>query len=269
MRRTALLLVIVLAVASAACGGGGADQSKAKRARADAKRSAPKRPSAANPGCKYIVAGTQKRETVPGPQLQFLTSPIAEPLACYDRVSFQFSPPYPTPGVPTTTTAPGTPAGTCSPAYTVEYRDKKSGFGLVKPDGKPVSTSVAGFDAAKAVLYVEIKPAIAVSEYSAHPDLAYSGPLRLQFQQSTMHHIVMVEWVKNLPEGEQTTAPPTTAPGAAPVPRRVVWLIGLDEERPFTVDCSPGSTLDANGQPRDPDCADARPCTHFNVLIMK
>jgi len=49
----------------------------------------------------------------------------------------------------------------------------------------------------------------------------------------------------------------------------VVWLIGLDKERPFTVDCASGSTLDANGQPTDSSCGEDRSCTHFNVLIMK
>jgi hypothetical protein len=81
-----------------------------------------------------------------------------------------------------------------------------------------------------------------------------------------MHHIVMVEWVKNLPEGEQTTAPTTTVPGVVPAPQRVVWLIGLAERRPFTVDCSIGATLDGNGLPRN---CENDSCTHFNVLIVK
>jgi hypothetical protein len=257
-------VVAALLVVTAACGGGADESGASKR---NDKNSGPQRPSTENPGCKYIVARTEKRETTPGPPLQFLTSPVAEPFACYDRVSFQFSPEYPVPGATTTTTVDGTPVGTCSPAYTVEYREKP--FGLLGPDKKPVTTSVAGFKDAKFVLYVEIKPAIAVSEYSTHPDLAYPGGLRLAFQQSAMNHVVMVEWVKNLPEGEQTTAPTTTVPGAAPIPQRVVWLIGLDKKRPFTVDCSPGATLDANGQPRDPACGEDRSCTHFNVLIMK
>ena len=252
----------MLVVATAACGGGGVNN-QATRGN-DRDNNAPKRPSSENPGCQYIVAGMEKRATNPLPRLQYLTRPEAEPFACYDRVSFQFSPPYGVENVTTTTSAEA--VGTCSPAYTVEYRDPP--FGLVNAEGDAVPTSVAGFDAAKAVLYVEIRPAIAVSEYSTHPDLAYTGPLRLQFQQSTMNHIVMVEWVKNLPEGEQIPVP-TTVPNVPPAPLRVVWLIGVDEKRPFTVDCSPGGTIDANGQPKDQACIEDRTCTHFNVLIMK
>jgi hypothetical protein len=66
-----------------------------------------------------------------------------------------------------------------------------------------------------------------------------------------LHHVNIVEWVKNLPEGEQTAVTPTTVAGVAPIPQRVVWLIGLDRKRPFTVDC-------ANGPP-----------ARINVLIMK
>jgi len=228
---------------------------------------APTHLSRTNPGCRFIVAGTGKRETTPGPELQYLTTPAAESFACYDRVSFQFSPAPAQPGAPattTTTTKSSTAQSTCVPAYTVEYRKKP--FGLVKPDGKPVNTSVGGFKPAKAVLYVEIQPAAAVSTYARHPELAYPGGLRLTFKQSDMHHVVMVEWVKTLPEGEQTASPTTTVPGAAPVPQRVVWLIGLDEKRPFTVDCSTGAVLGPDGLPR---ACPAKSCTHFNVLIMK
>ena len=58
------------------------------------------------------------------------------------------------------------------------------------------------------------------------------------------------EWVKTLPEGEQIPVP-TTLPGVEPLPQRVVWLIGMDRKRPFTVDC-------LNGSP-----------SRINILIMR
>jgi hypothetical protein len=186
-----------------------------------------------------------------------LTSPTAKSFACYDRVSFTFS--AQDDKAPPTTAAADSSSSTCAPGYKVEYR--KAPFGLLKADNKPVNTSTAGFKEANAVLYVEMTPAIALSTYPSHPDLAYPGNLRLVFKQSEVHHLRIVEWVKNLPEGESTSAPTTTLPGVAPLPQRVVWLIGLDRKRPFTTDC-------ASGAPPDETCA-LSSCSHINVLIMK
>ncbi|MSO79111.1 MAG: hypothetical protein EXQ79_05840 [Acidimicrobiia bacterium] len=245
-------------VALAACGGGSSD-SASKGSKKGSDTTQPTGISADDPGCKYIVAGTDSRATNPGPVLQYLTSPVVLSSACYDTVSFTFA--IDDKAAVTTTTAAedGGTASTCSPGYTVEYR--KAPFGLVKADGKNVSTSTAGFDAAKAVLYVEMTPAISLSTFPSKPDLAYPGGLRLVFKESEVHHLRIVEWVKNLPEGESTSAPTTTVPGVIVLPQRVVWLIGLDRKRPFTTDCAPGPLPGAT--------CPVTACTHLNVLIMK
>ena len=256
MRRAGRLLVAIVLLVLAACGGGSSSDAQSSGKKTD-ETTVPTGLSAKDPGCRFIVAGTAKRATNAGSTLEYLTVPTAKPFACYDRVSFTFS--AADDKTPTTTAAADTGSSTCAPGYTVEYR--KAPFGLLKPDMKPVSTSTAGFKDAKAVLYVEMAPAIALSTYPAHPDLAYPGGLRLVFQSSTMHHIRIVEWVKTLPEGESTSAPTTTLPGVAPAPQRVVWLIGMDRKRPFTTDC-------AIGAPPDEICP-LTACTHINVLIMR
>ena len=261
MRRAFAFTVAFGLVALAACGGGSSDTTSKAPKSDKSETTEPTGISASDPGCRYIVAGTDKRATNPGVVLQYLTSPVVLPSACYDKVSFTFATDDKS-TVTTTTTAEGdTTASTCSPGYTVEYR--KPPFGLIKPDGKNVSTSTAGFDAAKAVLYVEMTPAISLSEFPSRPELAYPGGLRLVFEQSSMHHVVIVEWVKTLPEGESRSTPTTTVPGVAPLPQRVVWLIGLDRKRPFTTDCAPGPLPDT-----DATCP-VTTCAHINVLIMK
>lgn len=242
-------VVALVIVTLSACGGSSGD-STAKASKKD-KTTEPTGISANDPGCRYIVAGTRSRSTNPGGPTQYLNTAVAESFACYDKVTFTFAvdedaPPPPEAPEPFT----------CTPAYTVEYREPPFGLLIADPtkpqeQWKGVATSTAGFDDAKAVLYVEMSPAIAVSEFPRRPELAYPAGLRLVFQQSAMHHLAIVEWVKNLPEGEQTPVTTTTVPGVTPTPQRVVWLIGLDEKRPFTVDC-------ANGPP-----------SRINVLIMK
>jgi hypothetical protein len=249
------LLVAVLLVAAAACGGSdvGGQGAGARNGTPD-----PTGISADDPGCRYIVAGNAARATNPGGVTQYLSSAVAEPFACYDKVTFTFA----QDDTPVATTAPlSTESVTCSPAYTVEYREAP--FGLETAEGKGIPTSTGGFADANAVLYVEMSPAIAVSTFGAKPELAYPGGLRLVFEASAMQHINIVEWVKNLPEGEQTPVTPTTIAGVEPLPQRVVWLIGMDRKRPFTVDCAPGSL-----PPPGPACP-VTACTHISVLIMR
>ncbi|MEX0663747.1 MAG: hypothetical protein WD598_03125 [Acidimicrobiia bacterium] len=256
MRRAGRLVVAITLVALCACGGGSSSDSASGKGKKNS-TPAPTGISADDPGCRYIVAGTDGRATNPGGAVEYLNTAVAEPFACYDKVTFNFA--LDEEAVPTTipvSTTESTASVTCTPAYTVEYREAP--FGL-EVDGKGVPTSVASFDQAKAVLYVELAPAISVSTYGARPELAYPGNLKLAFK--GMHHVVMVEWVKNLPEGEQTPVTPPTVAGVAPLPQRVVWLIGLDRKRPFTVDC-------ATGPPPGTTCQ-ATACTHMSVLIMK
>lgn len=259
MKTQRLVAASVLVVLSA-CGGSAASTGQSS-SKGNGNRTEPTGISADDPGCRYIVAGNKSRATNPGGPTQYLTVPVAESFVCYDKVTFTFAadeeaPPPPEAAAPFT----------CTPSYTVEYR--AAPFGLLRPDPatppeewKGVPTSTSGLPAVNAVLYVEMSPAISVSEFPRRPELAYPGGLRLVFQESAMHHLKIVEWVKNLPEGEQTSVTTTTVPGVAPAPQRVVWLIGLDEKRPFTVDC-------ATGPAQNTECpVDA--CAHISVLIMK
>jgi len=198
------------------------------------------------PGCRYIVAGTEKRSTPPGEDLEFLTSAIAEPKTCYDKVTFEFDP----------ADGPDLP-----PGYTVEYRKP--------PFVEGVRTSTEGFKEAKYVLYVEMRPVSTIdTRFSGRGITTYKGNLRLGLQ--GMEHTVIVEWLDTAPpsvpesiappststtsrgtsprgSGSTTSstaappAPPTTSTTLArndPATSRVVWLIGLDSKRPFTVDAS-------------------------------
>jgi hypothetical protein len=261
----------MLLVTLAACGGGSSDQQSTQN-RDNSDTTQPTGISPDDPGCRYIVAGEGSRATNPGGAAQWLSTAIAQPYACYDKVSFTFVAdsqlPLPTVSEDSedTESTEEELTVTCAPAYTVEYR--KAPFDLLRPDPakppdqwKAVPTTTAGFKEAKAVIYVEMAPATAVSEFPRRPELAYPGNQRLSFQ--GMHHVNIVEWVKGLPEGEQTTVTTTTVPGAPVVHPRVVWLIGLDEKRPFTVDCAPGPVPDGPPCPEDTDCA------HISVLIMR
>jgi hypothetical protein len=215
--RVALVLALALALVSA-CGGGASSDAKATAKKPSASRRSVTTTTDPKASCKFIVAGTEKRTTpAPGDGVPYLLSATAAPTTCYDKVSFVFD--------------PGDSSG-LPPGYTVEYRKKP--FGL--PAG--ITTTAAGFKDAKAILYVEIKPASTEDDRNPkRPITTYLGNLRLQLKK--MQHVTLVEWVQKLPDltpEDQTD-------------QQVVWLIGLDEKRPFTVDF-------ANQPPR------------VNVLIM-
>lgn len=241
MRRAGLtFLVAIVLVALTACGGGSSSDDQSSSTKTKKKDNNTQEGISANdPGCRFIVAATGSRSTIPGATVEYLTSAVAEPFACYDKVTFTFDP-------------GDAPVEETPPAYTVEYR--KAPFGLLKADDKGISTSTAGFKEANAVLYVEMTPASTTDRRTPPqlrdcPPSTYCGNLRLLLKD--MHHVVIVEWVKNLPEGESSAVTTTTVAGAAPTPERVVWLIGLDRKRPFTVDFA------------------REPTPHVNVLIMK
>ena len=238
MRRTAsLALAFSLLVALPACA---TDRSSSQST--SSKSSGTTQPtglSATNPGCKYIVAATQRRFTFASSDFptEYLTSAVAEPFTCYDKVTFTFD--------------KGDGSG-LPPAYLVEYRKKP--FGLLGPDGKGIITSVGSFKQAKSVLYVEMIPTATKDPNNPRRFPAtgsYPGNLRLLLK--GMKHVVMVEWVDKLPETLPAAATTTTVAGATVPPpvQRIVWLIGLDAKRPFTVDYA----------------SDPQP--HINVLIMR
>jgi hypothetical protein len=196
--RAGLFVALVgLAVVGVACGGGGgADSTK----RTSARPLEHHRPT--GPGCRYIVASEGRRFRRPGENLMYLTGAIAEPTACYDKITFTFD----------KGDGPDLP-----PGYVVEYR---------KPPFAPgVHTTTEGFKDAKAVLYVELRPTATVDRrFAGSGRLMYRGNQRLALE--GMKHTVIVEWLKDYKD--LTPDDPTDD--------KVIWVLGLDEKRPFTVD---------------------------------
>jgi hypothetical protein len=260
------LACLLLVAVSTACSGSGSDASTSATtvARPDTRE-------LGGPGCQYIVAGTESRSTPAGDTLQYLTSAVAEPTQCYDKITFEFD----------AGDGPDLP-----PGYTVEYRKP--------PFIEGIKSSTEGFDDAKYVLYVELRPVSTEdTRTSGRGVTTYKGNLRLAFVpdkpgQPGMVHTTIVEWLDKAPPsvpGKSTatttsstttstttttkpgtkratsgkksgsttssTAAPTTTtvapvgptttttlPPNDPATSRVVWLIGLDSKRPFTVDAS-------------------------------
>ena len=245
VRRPTLIALAVVLVVASACGGGSSSsssspsskqksgkQSSGTRSSKAATTSTTRDPLAVEqnhgPGCRFIVAGTAKRFEPPelNAAVQYLNDAVATPTGCYDKVTFTFD--------------KGAADGLQAPGYTVEYRSKKSAYGLVGADGKPLNTSTAGFRQAKAVLVVEMTPAATKDlRNPSRPVTTWDRFLRLPLHK--MKHTVIVEWADKL------------APDATPTnlnDDRVVWLIGLDKKRPFTVDYA------------------TQPVPHISVLIM-
>ncbi len=263
------LACLALVAMSAACSGSGtggdaSTTAATKAAKADTRE-------LNGPGCRYIVAGTESRSTPAGDTLQYLTSAVTEPTECYDKITFEFDP----------GDGPDLP-----PGYTVEYRKP--------PFIEGIKSSTEGFDEAKYVLYVELRPVSTKdTRASARGVSTYKGNLRLAFVpdkpgEPGMVHTTIVEWLDKAPPSvpgastattststttstttatepgtkkagtksgsttSSTAAPTTTSTTVAPVgptttttlapndpaTSRVVWLIGLDSKRPFTVDAS-------------------------------
>jgi hypothetical protein len=202
--RCFVVLSLVLSLALAACAGDSGSAASSSNGRSKSRRSTTT--TSPTNRCKFIVAGTDGRtRKAPGDGVPYLTSATAEATTCYDKVSFVFD--------------PGGSSG-LPPGYTVEYRKKP--FGL--PPG--ISTSTAGFKLAKFVLYVELMPAATKDVRNPRrPVDTYLGNLRLLLPKQ-IRHVNIVEWVDKLPDltpEDQTD-------------QKIVWLIGLDEKRPFTVD---------------------------------
>jgi hypothetical protein len=154
------------------------------------------------PGCQYIVAGVDKRATVPLiNQAEYLVNASATPTVCYDKISFVFD----------KGNAPDLP-----PAYTVQYKTPPFAPGL--------STATEQLDGVHAILEVTMTPASLTDARSpSNPRTTYQGNLRLALQ--GMRHVLIVELLRTFPQ-------PSLDPNAGVV----VWLIGLDSKRPFTTD---------------------------------
>jgi hypothetical protein len=198
LRRRSVLLAGALALVGAACTGSTTTAGTPTKA-------GPERHtrSSKGPGCQYIVAGTAKRFTTRGTKLQYLTDATAEPATCYDKITFTFN----------RGDAPDLP-----PGYTVEY---------AKPPFAPFTRSTTeGFKQAKAVLKVTMGPADQFdTRRPGAKKQTYGGNLRLLIPKQ-VRHVVIVEFLNNVPDLTPTDQTDNS----------VIWLIGLDEKRPFTVD---------------------------------
>lgn len=214
--RPRLVLVAALAALLAvgtACAGGGDEESAAPRRDADDAATR----ADEGPGCEHIVAREDRRFRRPGQDLIYMVDAVAEPAVCYDKITFVFDP----------GDGPDMP-----PGYLVEYREP--------PFVEGINTTTEGFDEAKAYLYVEMQPTSTVDlRFAGSGRRTYRGNLRLSLDKK-IEHTVIVEWLDKV---EDTTP-------ENPADDRIIWVIGLDEKRPFTVDS-------ANQPPR------------ISVLVMK
>ena len=204
-------LACLLAI-SAACSGGGDDESAPERSADE-----PVQLGQQGPGCDNIVASEARRFRRPTEHLIYLTDAVAEANPCYDKITFTFD--------------PGDGDG-LPPGYVVEYRKP--------PFVEGITTSAEGFDPAKAYLYIELQPTSTVDRrFSGSGRLMYRGNQRLALDES-IRHANIVEWVKDYED----------ATPEDPLDDKIIWIIGMDEKRPFTVDGS------SQGAP------------HVNVLVM-
>jgi hypothetical protein len=154
------------------------------------------------PGCEHIVASMGKRFRRPSKNLIYMVDAVAEPTACYDKITFVFDP-GDFPDLP--------------PGYIVEYRKP--------PFVEGITTTTEGFKQAKAVLYIEMQATSDVDRrFAGSGRQTYKGNQRLSLE--GMKHTVIVEWVKDY---EDTTPDD-------PTDDKLIWVIGLDKKVPFTVD---------------------------------
>jgi hypothetical protein len=211
-QRGSALAVVMLLVVAAACSGESNDASTSKTPKPTAVH------KSKGPGCQYLVAAEGKRQTPSSDGLEYLKDAVATHTPCYDKISFVFDQ-----GSSTTDLAPG---------YTVEYR---------KPPFAPnFHSTTEGFKPATAILYVEFRFASDFDGRRAGSGVqTYKGNQRLRLGRG-IHHTVIVEWLKDLKD-------PTPE---NPLDNKIVWLIGLDGKRRFTVD----------GASTPP---------HVNILIMR
>jgi hypothetical protein len=197
-------------VAAAGCGGGSgnaaapAATSTADPSATSTGSTAPTRrttTTTAAPACPPFHGTTAPRVSS-GPKAPgLLVSARAGGTGCLDEVVFEFR-----------SLGDGTPAGVgLAPGYSVGYRDQSV---MQFTDGNPpVAIAIPG----RAVLVVKIAPAASVDNALPDHPATYTGNLLLRY--TGQHHLEIVR-------------KRTDIDGA------VVWYIGLDGERPFTVDAA-------------------------------
>ena len=240
MHRALCALVAAVLVTLAACSGESNDASASKERQRERREAAQRQRERRreqrkprDPGCRFLVTAEGKRTKEAPPVLEYLSDAQAASSQCYDLVRFTFEP---------------GDNNDLPPGYTVEYRKP--------PFFKDFQSTAEVTDEVKAILYVEFSFVSTFDQRQAGPGRnTYGGNQRLGLtpccsgartvtsegeDAPDMHHTYMVEWLKDVED-------PTPE---VPTDDKVVWLIGLDRKRPFTVDAS-----------------SAPP--HVNILIMR
>jgi len=194
--RPGVVVALACLLVAGAACGGGGESSASSAPRRSQQR------LDTGPGCEHIVASEGGRSRRPGKNLIYLNDAYAEPTVCFDKITFVFE----------VGDGPDLP-----PGYTVEYRKP--------PFVEGITTTTEGFKDAKAILYVEMQPTATVDlRFAGSGRTTYRGNQRLGLE--GMKHTVIVEWLKDYEDATPDD----------PLDDKVIWVIGLDEKRPFTVD---------------------------------
>lgn len=191
----------LLLVALVACGGGQTAERGDRSAKAaDARRARQVR--AADPGCRFLIASTFRHRTTAPPveDLLLLNDAFAQADACYDRVTFVFSP-----------TGENQP-----PGYVAEYVE--SPVSELGDDGR--QHTIESIDRDNPVLLITFTPTRSRDPTKPGEPQTYLGNLRLRLE--GMESVVLVRKFIN--------------DDASPERPQVRWLVELDTRRPFLVD---------------------------------
>jgi hypothetical protein len=214
------------------------------------------------PGCRFIVAGTGARSTPPGDKLLFLQDAVAQATTCYDKITFVFD----------KGDGPDLP-----PGYTVEYKKppflegvhtSTEGFKearyVLYIEFRPVSTNDTRFPGRVRQTYKgNLRLGLKSMRHTVIVEWLKDAPPSLNATTNTTTTTKSAPATTTTTRAKQkgkggststtttTLAPATTVPAPLPGPTttttlplndpatsRVVWLIGLDSKRPFTVDAS-------------------------------
>jgi hypothetical protein len=172
-RLGALLAVVVMT--AAACSPGVANQADGTDRAADAKHATKELAQAEQQdlGCNNIVTSRDKRVTAPPEHMVLLIDAYAVAEACWDKITFTFTP-----------TGANMP-----PGYTIEYQDGPFTEG---DQGAPVETLGSAF------LFITFAPA-SQTDFTAGRKQTYLGNIRLRLED--MHHTLIV---RKLIDGDGT-----------------------------------------------------------------
>ena len=259
MRRPSRWLLI-LVVGFAACSGGGSTSGAPTTTTTRAVAS----PGSKQAGCRFIVAATGRRFRKAPADLQYLQGAVAEPTECYDKITFTFD----------KGDGPDTPPGYTveyrEPPFIEGIRSSAEGFpdakAILYVEFRPVSTSDRRF-AGRAVLTYKgnLRLGLTGMAHTVIVEWLDKAPPALPealvptvttttppTKTSTSKTSTSKTSTSKTSTSTSTTAPADAATPTAPTTTlatveflpndptvtRVVWLIGLDSKRRFTVDAS-------------------------------